>query len=146
MDIINFVQISENIASSGQPLERDFKQIACLGYKTVINLALMTSDNAIVTEGDIITDLGMSYLHIPVQWQKPTCEQFKLFVAVMQQQITQKVWVHCALNMRASAFLYLYSTLYLNFSKETALQKLNRVWQPNETWSQFIASVQIKYI
>ena len=126
MDIINFVQISDNIASSGQPSEADFTQIAYLGYKTIINLALATSDNAIAIEGDIITELGMSYLHIPIQWQKPTFEQFQLFVAIMQQQQHKyKVWVHCALNMRVSAFLYLYSALYLNISEKIALQKLN---------------------
>ena len=142
MDIINFVQISDHIASSGQPSEDDFAQIAELGYQTVINLALATSDNAIPSEGDIVTNFGMEYVHIPVQWQNPTKNQFQLFAAIMQQQSSQKVWVHCALNMRVSAFLYLYNTILLKVPESVAIQKLNQVWQPNEVWSQFISSVQ----
>ena len=145
MNIINFVQLSENIASSGQPSVADFTQIANLDYKTIINLALVTSDNAIVNEGDIVTELGMSYVHIPILWQKPMFEQFQLFATIMQQQNSYKVWVHCALNMRVSAFLYLYSKLHLNIAEKTALQKLNKVWQPNKIWSQFIADVKNTY-
>ena len=145
MNIINFVQFTENIASSGQPSREEFTQIASLGYKTVVNLALATSDNAIVNEGDIVTELGMSYVHIPIQWQKPTLEQFQLFIAVMQQQNNNKAWVHCAFNMRVSVFLYLYSTFYLCIPEETALQKLNQVWQPNNIWSQFIVDIKNSY-
>ena len=139
MNISNYVSISKNIASSGQPSKEDFKQIAKLGYQTVVNLALATSDNAIPNEGDIVTSLDMSYIHIPVQWKNPTVKQFELFVAIMQKQTDQKVWVHCALNMRASVFLYLYNTLYLNLLEKEAAQKLHLIWQPNAVWKQFIA-------
>ena len=145
MNIINFVQLTENIASSGQPCETEFIRITDLGYSTMINLALTSSDNAIVNEGDIVTELGLSYVHIPIQWQKPTLEQFQLFAAVMQQQNQRKVWVHCAFNMRVSVFLYLYSTFYLSIPEETAVQKLNQVWQPNNIWSQFIIDVNNSY-
>ena len=145
MNIINFVQLTENIASSGQPCETEFTRITDLGYSTMINLALTSSDNAIVNEGDIVTELGLSYVHIPIQWQQPTLEQFQLFAAVMQQQNQRKVWVHCAFNMRVSVFLYLYSTFYLSIPEETALQKLNQVWQPNNIWSQFIIDVNNSY-
>ena len=141
MNIINFVQLTENIASSGQPSREEFAQITTLGYKTVINLALVTSDNAIVNEGDIVTELGLPYIHIPIQWQQPLLEQFRLFVAVMQQQNQRKVWVHCAFNMRVSVFLYLYSRLHLKVDESVARQKLNQVWEPNDIWSQFIIDV-----
>ena len=141
MNIINFVQLTENIASSGQPSREELTQIATLGYKTVINLALVTSDNAIVNEGDIVTELGLPYIHIPIQWQQPLLEQFRLFVAVMQQQNQRKVWVHCAFNMRVSVFLYLYSRLHLKVDESVARQKLNQVWEPNDIWSQFIIDV-----
>lgn len=142
MDIINFNQVSDDLASSGQPTETDFEQIAKDGYSTVINLALSTSDNAIPNEGDIITELSMTYIHIPVQWQNPTLEQFELFAAAMQHLVGRKTWVHCARNMRVSAFIYLYNTLYLNVPKNVASQKLSEVWQPNKVWSEFMSHVQ----
>jgi len=122
-----------------------YGDIAERGYQIIINLALSTSDNAIPTEGDIITSLGMFYIHIPIQWKNPTFSQFQQFATIMQQQSNQKVWVHCALNMRVSVFLYLYNTLYLNVPEKIAIQKLNQVWQPNEVWLQFIDNIKNAY-
>jgi protein tyrosine phosphatase (PTP) superfamily phosphohydrolase (DUF442 family) len=143
MDIVNFVKISDTLSTSGQPAESDFARMKALGYKTVINLALASSDNAIPTEGDIVTDLEMTYVQIPVQWQNPTIEQFALFAAVMQQQGANKVWVHCALNMRASAFIYLYRTLCLGEPKSLAAEDLHNVWKPKDIWSKFINDVEL---
>ena len=142
MNIVNFQQVSKDIASSGQPSESDFSEIAGEGYQVVINLALSTSDNAISNEGDIVTQLGMSYVHIPVQWEEPKVEQFELFAAVMQQANDKKVWVHCALNMRVSAFLYLYSLIYLDEKDGAAIERMHKIWQPNKVWQSLIESVR----
>jgi len=39
--IINFVQVNDQYATSGQPQEKDFSLIAQAGYNHVINLASM---------------------------------------------------------------------------------------------------------
>ncbi len=138
MNPINFIQNSEQLASSGQPTQNEIQEIADLGYSTIVNVALSSSDNAIAHEGDIVTNAGMSYIHIPIQWESPRIEQFELFASVLRKLDSQKVWVHCALNMRVSAFIYLYNVLHLGISDEDAKSQLNRVWQPNPIWSDFI--------
>ena len=40
MDIHNHYRLTDSIASSGQPLEDQFKEIAEAGYEAVINLAM----------------------------------------------------------------------------------------------------------
>ena len=142
MDVINYLEVSEHISTSGQPSAEDFATIAKIGYQTVINLALSSSDNAIVHEGDIVTRLGMTYLHIPVQFDRPQTAQFELFAHALQQQAEDRVWVHCALNMRVSAFMYLYNTLYRKLPEADAQQLLQQVWQPNPVWAEFIGTVQ----
>jgi len=141
----NFIQVSTLIASSGQPTVDELSTIADAGYQTIVNLAVYTSDNAIPNEGDIVTGLGMSYVHIPVIWGNPTVDQFRLFAAVMDQQQRNKVWVHCALNMRVSAFLYLYRLLCRGEPEEQARAQLSQIWQPNAVWNQFIADVKAIY-
>ena len=138
MDVINYLEVSEHITTSGQPSAEDFATIASNGYQTVINLALSSSDNALVHEGDIVTGYGMTYLHIPVQFDRPQTAQFELFAQVLQHQAEDRVWVHCALNMRVSAFMYLYNILYRKLPETEAQQLLQRVWQPNPAWAQFI--------
>ena len=63
-DITNFIQVSNQIASSGQPDEHQFKMIAEGKYQVVINLAMPNSDGAIPEEGNIVTAHKMIYIHI----------------------------------------------------------------------------------
>lgn len=142
MNIVNFIKVSENIYSSGQPSELDLNLIASKGFKTIINLALNTLDNTIPNEDDIVTSLGMTYLHIPVQWNNPTKEQFWFFSKIMKQENKNKIWVHCAFNMRVSVFLYLYNIVVLKRNYSKSKDKMNLVWQPNDIWQEFISEIE----
>ena len=51
-NIKNYVRVSDDIATSGQPGRGDFHEIASAGYAAVVNLALGTSPDAIPDEGD----------------------------------------------------------------------------------------------
>ena len=53
-DIYNFLQLSDSIATSGQPTTEQFSAIKDSGYKIVINLALQTSSNALPDEKQIV--------------------------------------------------------------------------------------------
>jgi protein tyrosine phosphatase (PTP) superfamily phosphohydrolase (DUF442 family) len=138
-DIRNYIHLSEKIASSGQPEAHEFMGIAKAGYKLVVNLAMPDSDFAIQEEESIVTALGMSYVHIPVPFEAPTAEHLRQFLKVMQACSDQKVWVHCALNYRVSAFLYQYQRLVNGLPDEEAKKAMLETWEPDETWRAFIA-------
>lgn len=139
-EILNFLQISEKLATAGQPTVMEIRSIADAGYETVINLALPTSDGAIVNESQIVQSLGMEYIAIPVIWESPTIADLDKFLQVMEQRQQQRIFVHCAKNMRVSVFVYLYRRLRLNHNDEQAIVDLHKIWQPNETWQNFIDS------
>lgn len=137
-EIINFLQISDKLATAGQPTVKQFRAIADAGYETVINLALPTSDGAIANEAQLVQSLGMEYIAISVNWESPTMADLDEFLQAMEQRQQQKIFVHCAKNMRVSAFVYLYRRLHLNCDHEQAIADLHKIWQPNETWQKFI--------
>ena len=137
--IRNSIQLSENIASSGQPKEEQFRDIATAGYRVVVNLAMPNSDFAIPEEGNIVTTFGMSYVHIPVPFKAPTVEHLRQFIKVMKVYSTQKVWVHCALNYRVSAFLYHFQRLENGLSHDEAKKWMLESWKPDEVWQAFLA-------
>jgi protein tyrosine phosphatase (PTP) superfamily phosphohydrolase (DUF442 family) len=137
-NILNFVQISETIATAGQPTEAQLTEIKNAGYQTVVNLALTTSTNALPNEQEIVESQGMHYVHIPVVWEKPTQDNLDRFFEVMHENANRKVFVHCAMNMRVSAFVYLYRRIQEGLTDELARQDLHKVWIPNETWQCFI--------
>ncbi|MGV6817065.1 MAG: protein tyrosine phosphatase family protein [Thiotrichales bacterium] len=137
--IRNFLPVSERIGSSGQPEEHEFKHIAAAGYDVVINLAMPNSDDAIPEEGNIVTARKMNYVHIPVPFEAPTVDHLRTFLAVMEAFKTQKVWVHCVLNYRASAFLYQYMRLSQSVSPEDARKIMLPSWEPDDVWKRFMA-------
>lgn len=144
-DIYNFVQISDSIATSGQPTKEQFTAIKEAGYELIVNLALPQSLNSLPDEKQIIESQEMQYLHIPVVWENPSLENFKEFVEVMESNADTKVFVHCVANMRVSAFMYLYRRLNKGVNEEEAKKDLHKIWIPNENWQKFINHVVENY-
>jgi protein tyrosine phosphatase (PTP) superfamily phosphohydrolase (DUF442 family) len=137
-DIYNFIQLSDRMATAGQPTSEQYPAIAHAGYQLVINLALKQSMNAIDNEDAIATNLGVEYIHIPVLWETPTVEDFREFARVMDANLERKIFIHCAANMRVSAFIYLYRQIHLGIDEPTARQDLVKIWTPNQVWQEFI--------
>lgn len=140
-DIYNFLKISDSIATAGQPTAEQFLSINESGYQAVVNLALQESLNALPDEQAIVEAQGMQYFHIPVIWENPTLEDIKRFFSVMETNVDKNVFVHCAANMRVSAFMYLYRLIYEHISEEDAKKNLYQIWVPNENWQKFIAQI-----
>ena len=80
----------------------------------------------------------MDYIHIPVDFEKPTATELDSFFNIMEQFSNKNVLIHCAYNWRVSCFIYLYRVVKMNISKDIAEKDMLNVWQPNETWQIFI--------
>ena len=140
--IANYYPINPKLATSGQPTREQFQQIANAGYNAVVNLALPSSDNALADEAAIVTALGMVYFQIPVIWEAPTLDDVNLFFDLMQALQNRKTWVHCALNMRVSCFVYLFRKHILNCPETEAMYPMQEIWQPNPVWQRLIQDVE----
>jgi len=138
-DIRNFRLISPSLGTSGMPREEQIAAIRQAGFEVVINLALPTSDGAIPNEANLVAGEGMAYFQIPVQFQAPTAADFDLFCALMGGCEKRRTLVHCAVNKRVSAFVYLYRVLQQGVPEEQARKDMQAIWQPDEVWSRFIA-------
>ena len=137
--IFNYHFIDDGLATSGQPSERDFELICEKGYESVINLAPANAENSIKDEAATLASLGLHYVHIPVDFYRPTEKKFNLFVQAVNELKDQKLWIHCAANMRVSAFLFRYRTEVLGINREIAQVDLDAIWRPFEYWKPFMA-------
>jgi protein tyrosine/serine phosphatase len=91
--IKNFGQMDERFYRGAQPKEQDYKDLAALGIKTVIDL---TADPKSY-ERSAVESLGMTYVNIPMIEKKyPTEEATKTFLKVVSDPGTGKFFVHCA--------------------------------------------------
>ncbi len=80
----------------------------------------------------------MAYIHIPVEWERPGLHRLEEFFGTLKAFEGRKIRVHCARNMRVSAFVYLYRRLRLGDREDDASHPMRAVWVPNETWLAFI--------
>jgi protein tyrosine phosphatase (PTP) superfamily phosphohydrolase (DUF442 family) len=139
--IRNFLPLSDRVATAGQPTADQLVALRDGGFEVVINLALRSSTYALPDERAVVAGLGMQYVHIPVDFERPTEDDARQFFAAMDAAADRKVFVHCAMNLRVSAFMYLYRTLRQGMDEETAAADLDRVWTPNAVWQSFIDRV-----
>jgi protein tyrosine phosphatase (PTP) superfamily phosphohydrolase (DUF442 family) len=136
--ILNFLAISDTLGTAGQPAREQFADIAAAGYEVVINLAMPDSTGALADEAGLVAAHGMAYVHIPVVWERPTLADLARFFDEMEARRGARVFVHCALNMRVSCFVYLYRVIRLGVPPEEAARAMARIWQPDAVWRAFI--------
>jgi protein tyrosine phosphatase (PTP) superfamily phosphohydrolase (DUF442 family) len=138
---VNYVAATERLHTAGQPDAATLATLAAQGFELVVNLAPPNNQGAVPEEGKLVAEDGPTYVNIPVNWQKPTIEDFELFSAVMNGARDRKVLVHCQLNMRASAFTFLYRVVHEQVPPQEAMKALQAVWIPRDQWAEFTADV-----
>ena len=141
MDAENTYAVFDWLWTSGQLSAADIDALPALGVETVINLALPSASNALPGEAERVTALGLNYVHIPVPWERPEVRHFNRFAGVLSAWAPRPTWVHCARNMRVSAFVYLYRRLVLGEPESVARFPMDRIWQPNAVWQDWINAV-----
>ncbi len=91
--IKNFGQMDERFYRGAQPKEKDYKELAALGIKTVIDLRDEPTDY----EKPAVEALGMRYVNLPMSDKDyPQEEQIKAFLKLANDPLTGKFYVHCA--------------------------------------------------
>lgn len=135
----NYVAATERLHTAGQPDAATLATLGDQGFELVVNLAPPNNQGAVPEEGKLVAEDGPTYVNIPVNWQKPTNEDFELFSAVMNGARDRKVLVHCQLNMRASVFTFLYRVIHEHVPPEEAMKALSAVWIPKDQWAAFTA-------
>jgi protein tyrosine phosphatase (PTP) superfamily phosphohydrolase (DUF442 family) len=136
--IYNWRRLDDRVTTSGQPTEPQLADIHALGVRHIINLGLHSHEKALPDEAASVSRLGMTYIHIPVDFQKPTDGDFDQFCSAMEQLKEVPVHVHCIANYRVSAFFYRYRRDVLGMAEAQARADMEQVWRPNGVWATFV--------
>lgn len=137
--VYNHVQVDERISTSGLINSEVIEQIAREGYSAVINLLPDTHQHALANEAELVHQHALAYHYIPVEFGTPTLESYETFERALDGLGSeQRVYIHCAANMRVSAFVAIYGTRRLGWSVARAAQLIAEVWEPNEVWRRFL--------
>ena len=142
--IFKWRRINDRLTTSGQPNADQLADISKIGVTHVINLGLGHGEGALKDEADHITTLGMGYIHIPVDFENPTDENFEDFKDAMRGIQATKVHVHCIYNARVSAFIYRYAKTNAEVGEDEALINMESIWRPGSDWADFIDNPNAK--
>ena len=139
-DIYNFLQLTDELFSSGMPTAEQMGSVAEAGVKTVVNLAPFDPERDLKDEAALVESLGLKYINIPVDWESPTTQNLEDFVRAMDENRNSRLLVHCRANYRASCFIALYRMKRLGWKREEAFKDMRRIWNPDEVpaWKKFI--------
>lgn len=140
--IYNYRRLSDLIATAGQPTEEELVSVAKADFEIVVNLGLHDAEYSLPDERKTVESLGMSYVHIPVAWERPTRTDLEDFFKVMDELAAQRVFVHCAANKRVSVFMALYRQLRQGCSPDATMPDVLAIWEPDTVWEEFMKMAQ----
>ena len=142
--INNYIKVDDRLATSGQPLASQFASIHEAGYVTLINLATPDSKGAVPNEGEIVSSFGMTYVHIPVVWTAPLISDWEQFADLLNAS-DRRVHAHCVVNMRVSAFTFLYRVIHQDVDPAQAKTLMEQIWNPDGVWEEFVDQILSKH-
>ncbi len=122
--IKNFGQMDDRFYRGSRPDEEDYKALAELGIKTIIDL----TDNSREYEQPAVEAAGLRYVNIPmVDKSYPSMEQVNEFLKVVDDPATGKFFVHCAGGRHRTGVVgAVYRFKYDNWNLEQALAEMEQ--------------------
>lgn len=127
-DIRNWQRYSARLTTSGRLERNDPARLAKIGVRHVVNLALEDHPEALADEAQLMARHGMAYSHIPVPFDAPERAHVESLRAVLETA-EGPVHVHCIMNWRVTAFLYLIEREG-GMAEHEARARMQRVWDP----------------
>ena len=120
INVPNLCTPQPDLLACGMPSEQDLQDAAKKGIKTIINLCPL--EETPPNESDLVAQLGMSYVNIPIRGaQDLTKEAAQQLASLMDDCANHPLLVHCRSANRVGALIALKEYWYSGKSAEEAL-------------------------
>jgi protein tyrosine phosphatase (PTP) superfamily phosphohydrolase (DUF442 family) len=139
----NYKKVSDSISTAGVISEEQLQQLGDEGYEALINLLPPDNEYAIKNEASIVSEQGIAYECIPVEFSSPQNSEYQTFAEQMLALSDKKIMVHCAANYRVSAFYSIYAFRNLGWTESQVYEWIASIWTLSEhpVWEQFVAEM-----
>ncbi|MCR9278054.1 MAG: MAPEG family protein [Pseudomonadaceae bacterium] len=140
----NFRPASDRVSTSGIVPAEALARLSDEGVAAVINLLPSDSEHAVENEADLVTSQGLTYVHLPVDWNEPTAADFERFSDAMNELAGKRIHVHCAANFRVSGFYSVWAEQQGLWNRSQANDFIADVWDPTEhpQWAELLTSLR----
>jgi uncharacterized protein (TIGR01244 family) len=124
--IRNFLQVTPDFCTAGQPRIEHFAVLKTKGVKAVLNLRQPTEHRA-DEEKAAVEAAGMKYFNIPVVYAKPTDEQVDEFLKITDDPANRPMLVHCTAAIRVGGFWLIRRVVRDGMPWDAALEEAHKV-------------------
>jgi uncharacterized protein (TIGR01244 family) len=124
--IRNFLQVTPQFCTGGQPRVEHFAKLKADGVKAVVNLRTPGEHRA-AEEQAAVEQAGMKYFNIPVVYKDPTDAQVDEFLRITDEPANRPAFIHCTAAIRVGAFWMIRRVLRDGMSEAAALEEATKV-------------------
>lgn len=125
-DIRNFLQVTPEFCTGGQPRIEHFARLKADGVKAVLNLRQPTEHRA-EEEKQAVEAAGLKYFNIPVNYQNPSDADVDQFLKITDDAANRPMFIHCTAAIRVGAFWMIRRVLRDGMTIDAALEEAKKV-------------------
>ena len=101
--IRNFLKVSPEFCTGGQPRPEHFATLKADGVKAVLNLRTPGEHRA-EEEQAAVAQAGLKYFNVPVVYTSPQDAQVDEFLRLTDDPANRPIFIHCTAAIRVGAF------------------------------------------
>ena len=124
--IRNFLQVTPDFCTGGQPRPAHFAELKNRGVKAVLNLRTPGEHRA-EEEKTAVEAAGLKYFNIPVSYREPREADVDAFLKITDDPANRPMFVHCTAAIRVGAFWLIRRVLRDGMTWDAALEEARRV-------------------
>jgi protein tyrosine phosphatase (PTP) superfamily phosphohydrolase (DUF442 family) len=134
MEIQNYYQYNEFLASGAQPIAEQLSVLKQNGFEVLVNISPASARNALKEEAHLVEQHNMDYVHFPVDCSNLRPMHYTTFKGIMNGLEGKKVFVHCGGNIKSSNLIHMYHVLEKQAEEAESLKTLRNIQEPEEKW------------
>lgn len=124
--IRNFLQVTPDFCTGGQPRLEHFATLKANGVKAVLNLR-QPSEHRAEEEKAAVEQAGLKYFNIPVVFGTPTDAMADEFLRITDDPANRPMFIHCTAAIRVGAFWMIRRVLRDGMTPDAALEEARKV-------------------
>jgi uncharacterized protein (TIGR01244 family) len=128
--IRNFLQVTPQFCTGGQPRVEHFAKLKTDGVKAVLNLR-QPSEHRADEERAAVEQAGLKYFNVPVVYSSPTDAQADEFLKITDDPANRPMFIHCTAAIRVGAFWAIRRALRDGVTIDAALEEGRKVGLAN---------------
>lgn len=124
--IRNFLKVTPDFCTGGQPRVQHFAQLKADGVRAVLNLRQPTEHRA-DEERDAVEQAGLKYFNVPVNFREPSAAAVDEFLRLTDDPANRPMFIHCTGAVRVGALWMIRRVLRDGMTEDAALEEARKV-------------------